>query len=101
MKRQKKKEKERSKGRGEADNSPTTALKASDEDLPFKKRRLANDEKELVFRRPGEEREVESDEAEQVSIPPALPDRERASLLQNNDARTALEASRITIIEED
>lgn len=104
-KRQKKKERSKTKGghkeEGES-NSTETANKSSD--APLKKRRLVNGE-ELVFKRPTDGSEEDSDEDEQRHRPSYSAEEHNPSTVATGypgeNTPNTIETARITILEDD
>ncbi|PPQ67261.1 hypothetical protein CVT25_005845 [Psilocybe cyanescens] len=98
-KRQKKKERSKTKGgqKGEGDAAVQDSTRQTG-DLPIKKRRLVNGE-ELIFRKPTDVSEGESDEEDQPPQP--LRNIEAYSPPTTEAAPATIETARITILEDD
>ena len=97
VKRQKKKEKVKMKGNGQDNDSSRPGAEHTSTDLPLKKRRLVNG-KELIFRRPGDNSDEDTEEA---TGQPDSSLRESSLTLVSKDTPVVLETSRITIQEDD
>ena len=87
--------------KGNEDNdSSRPGTEHTSTDLPLKKRRLVNG-KELVFRRPGDSSDEDSDANEAATGQPDGSLRPSSPALVSKDAPVVLETSRITIHEDD
>jgi len=99
-KRQKKKEKSKGKGSDKHEGSAGKQASATSGDAPLKKRRLVNGQ-ELVFRRPGEESDGEDGDDEPGPTPLVSEQSISKPTDYHHPEAPVIEASRITIHEED